>query len=177
MIRNIKVNLEILEQMLYFWQASSENEKVAESYLNQIAEQKELSLIYDDELNGPGVRKVLSSITNRERMSDATQREWKFWNNNMWVMEDKVILDNMVRPIKKLNVDSLIEKINAKKDIKHENIEIIFIPGTTEEYIINDNQLVINFFKVMADLFDEDKVTIDGKPINDYIEEKILEIN
>ena len=177
MISNIKINLEILEQMLYFWQACSEGEKVDEGYLVKVAEAKEMQLIYDNDLSAAGIRKVLSAITNRERMSDATKREWKFWNNNMWVMEEKLIMTNMVRPIKVLNADALTEKLNAKKDIPCDTVEIVFIPGAEEEYIINENKLIINFFRIKADLWDEDNVTLEGKSVLDYIEEKLLEIN
>ncbi len=177
MLKNIHINLETLEKMLYFWQASSEGEKVAEDYLADVAAAPEMALIYDEELNADGVRKVLSAITNREQMNEPTKREWKLWNNNMWVMEEQLLRDNMVRPIKTLNADALVEKVNAKKDLPHETVEILFIPGTAEEYLISDNRLIINFFKIQADLFDEEKVTIADKPVLDYIEEKLLEMN
>ncbi len=176
MLKNIHINLETLEKMLYFWQASSEGEKVAEDYLANLADAPEMALIYDDELNAAGVRKVLSAITNREQMNAPTKREWKLWNNNMWVMEEQLLRDNMVRPIKTLNADALVEKVNAQKDMPHETVEILFIPGTAEEYVIDGNRLVINFFKIQADLFDEDKVSLAGKPVLDYIEEKLLEM-
>ncbi len=176
MIKNIHINLETLEKMLYFWQASSEGEKVAEDYLADVAAAPEMTLIYDAELDAAGVRKVLSAITNREQMNDPTKREWKLWNNNMWVMEEQLLRDNMVRPVKTLNADALVEKVNAQKDIPHESIEILFIPGTAEEYVIDGNRLVINFFKIQADLFDEEKVTIADKPVLEYIEEKLLEM-
>ena len=176
MIRNIHIKLDTLEKMLYFWQASSEGEKVAEDYLADLAAAPEMALIYDEELSAEGLRKVLSAITNREQMNQPTKREWKFWNNNMWVMEEQLLRDNMVRPIKTLNADALVEKVNAKKDLPFETVEILFIPGTTEEYLIDGNRLVINFFKIQADLFDEDKVSLADKPVLEYIEEKILEM-
>ena len=174
MLKRIKVNLELLEQMIYFWKASSENEKVAEDYLANIAAAPELAPIYDSELDAGGVRMVLSAITNRERMSDANPRQWKFWNNNMWVMEDMGILESMVRPIKVLNADELVKKVNARRDFPFEEAEVIFIPGTGEEYMIDKNRLTINFFKLSADLYDEDKVTIEGVPVLDYIEDKLM---
>jgi len=177
MVKNVVVNLEILEQMIYFWQASSEGEKVGETYLTQIAENKDMALLYDDEYNAASVRKVLSAITNREQMNAPTKREWKLWNNNMWVMEEKLVLDNMVRPVKLLNVDALAEKLNAQKDIPYERLEILFYPGTTEEYLVHENKLLINFFRINADLFDEEKVSIEGRPVSDYVEERLLEVD
>ena len=46
-----------------------------------------------------------------------------------------------------------------------------------DEYLIKDNKLVINFFRVMPDLYDEEgEVTIAGKELHDYIEEKLIEL-
>lgn len=176
MVKTVVVNLEIMEQMLYFWQASSEGEKVGEAYLSQIAGSGEMALFYDAEYTADSVRKVLSAITNREQMNTPTKREWKLWNNNMWVMEEKLILENMMRPIKLLNVDALAEKLNAQKDISFERLEVIFYPGTEEEYLLHGNRLFINFFRINADLFDEEKVFIEGRPVLDYVEEKLLEL-
>jgi len=78
MLKNIKVNLEEIEAMLYFWHATGEKEKVAESYLNSITQMPGLSACYDDDFNGESVRKVLSAITNRELLSQKTQKEGRF---------------------------------------------------------------------------------------------------
>ncbi len=177
MVKHVVVNLEVLEQMIYFWQASSEGEKVGEGYLAQIAENKDMALLYDGEYNAGSVRKVLSAITNREQMNAPSKREWKLWNNNMWVMEERLVMDNMIRPVKLLNADTLPEKLNAKKDFSHENLEVIFYPGTEESYLIHGNKLLINFFRINADLFDESKVSIEGKTVLEYVEEHLLEID
>ncbi len=176
MLQNIKINLETLEKMLYFWQASSEGEKVGEDYLRDVAAAPEMQLLYDDELNAEGVRKVLSAITNREQMNAPTKREWKFWNNNMWVMEEQLLRDNMLRPIKVLNADALVKTINEKGSFPHDSVEILFVPGTAEEYWIDKNRLVVNFFKIQADLFDEDNVSLCGQPVLSFFEEKLLEM-
>ncbi len=176
MISNIKINLGMMEYMLYFWQSNSENEKVGEQYLSEIASQKEMASLYDEEFNEESVRKVLSAITNREMLNGGSKKERKFWNNNMWVTEDMELLQMMISPIKVLNAQSLVDKINAVKNIPFETIEIIFIPGLDEESFTKDNQLFINFFRVTADLYEEGKVTIDGKAVLDFIEEKILQM-
>jgi len=176
MIKNIKPSLSMMEYMLYFWQSNSENEKVGEQYLSEIASQKEMATLYDDEFTEESVRKVLSAITNREMLNGGSKKERKFWNNNMWVTEDMELLHMMMDPIKVLNAQGLVDKINAVKDIPFESVEIIFIPGLEEEYSIQDNQLFINFFRVTADLYEEGKVTIGGKALLDFIEEKILEM-
>ncbi len=176
MIRNIQINLETLEKMLFFWQASSEGEKVSEDYLRNIADAPEMQLMYDDELNAEGIRKVLSAITNREQMNAPSKREWKFWNNNMWVMEEQLLRDNMVHPIKVLNVDAMVDVLNSKADIPHENVQILFVPGAAEDYWIDGNRLIVNFFKIQADLFDEENVSLCGQTVLAFLEEKLLEM-
>ena len=91
------------------------------------------------------------------------------------MIEDMDYMRMMVDPLKKLSLDTLVDSINSKKDIAQEEIEVVFIPANKEEYIIKGNKLVINFFKVTPDLMDEEKTTIEGKNLIEYIEEKILE--
>jgi len=175
MIKIINKNLNVIESMLYFWQATKEKEKVGENYLVTLSEYDEMKLLYSDDFNAESVRKSLSAISNREMLNGGTQKERQFWNNNMWMMEDMDYMRMMVDPLKKLNFDTLIDSINSKKDIALEEIEVVFIPANKEEYIIKGNKLVINFFKVTPDLMDEEITTIEGKNLIEYIEEKILE--
>ena len=142
----------------------------------EIAEQPEMALLYDETFNAESVRKVLSAITNKEMLNGGSKKERKFWNNNMWVMEDMELLKSMINPLKVLNIDALVEKITAQKTIPYDTVEIVFVPGTEEEYLIKENQLIINFFRVTADLYEENKVTIDNKDLTSYIEEKVLEM-
>lgn len=93
----------------------------------------------------------------------------------MWMMEDMDYMKMMVEPLKTLNLDSLVEKINSKKDISEEEIEVVFVPANKEEYLIKGNKLVINFFKVTPDIMGEEITKIEGKEIVEYIEEKIIE--
>ena len=175
MIKTISKNLNVIESMLYFWQATKEKEKVGENYLVTLSEYDEMKLLYNDDFNAESVRKSLSAISNREMLNGGTQKERQFWNNNMWMMEDMDYMRMMVDPLKKLNLDTLIDSINSKKDIAQEKIEVVFIPANKEECIIKGNKLVINFFKVTPDLMDEKITTIEGKNLIEYIEEKILE--
>lgn len=92
----------------------------------------------------------------------------------MWILEDLGNMNNMIRPVKTLNLDYLKEKFN--EETKFDEIIVIFIPGHEDEYYIDENKLVINFFRLMVDFMDETQVNISGKPLKEYIEEKILEI-
>lgn len=175
-MKRIKVKLDVIEGMLYYWQATSEKEKVGESFLNDIANMPAMKLIYDDEFNEESVRRALSAISNREMFAGKNKKEGRFWNNNMWMLEDLGYTDMMVSPLKTLNLSSLIEKFeNLENSTKYEEIEVIFVPGHLDVYNIIDNKLIINFFRVKPSLYDENTF-IEEKDITDFIEEKIIEL-
>lgn len=172
MLKRIKLNMDLIEAMLYFWQATNDREKVSEKYLNDVSDMAGLTLIYDNEFNAESVRKVLSAITNREPFSPSNKKEGRFWNNNMWMMEDLEYTNLMIQPLKKLNLDDLIEKL---QNDKYEELEVIVSPMHLDEYKIVDNKLVINFFRVKPGDID-DNLYINDKEIKTYIEEKLKSI-
>ncbi|WDV48049.1 hypothetical protein PV797_10215 [Clostridiaceae bacterium M8S5] len=167
-------NMDIIEGMDYYWQATSEKEKVGEQYIVNMAEMDGMKLIYDDEFTSESVRKVLSAISNREMMT-GNKKTMRFWNNNMWMLEDLEYTKMMIAPLKTLNIDAIAKKLDIT-NCKYEDIEIIFVPGHLDEYYLVDNKLIINFFRVKPDLYEDDKVTIDDKLIQDYICEKLIEL-
>lgn len=174
MIKDIKVNMNVIESMLYFWTATSEKEKVGEKYLVELSDYPEMKLFYDEDFSDESVRKVLSAISNREMLNNANQKERQFWNNNMWMLEDLDLMKEMVAPIKVLNLDNLVDEINAEKDIKTEHIEVVFIPANKEDFLVKDNKLIINFFKISPDLITFTETTLGGKEIRAYIKEAIV---
>jgi len=177
MINRIKVNLESVEAMLYFWQAVNERENLSESYVYDIAAMPSLTIAYDSEFNEESVRRALSAIKNREIFSRNNQKEGRFYNNNLWMMEDLGYTNAMVMPIKRLNLDSLLECLNSKyTNSKYEELEVIFAPLHVDEYFISDNKLVVNFFRVKPDLMDENKTYIDEREIKQYVQDKLEEL-
>lgn len=176
MIERVIVNLEVIEAMLYYWQATSEREKVGEGYLNDIANMEPMKYIYDEEFNEESLRKALSAISNREIFSSKNKKEGRFWNNNMWMLEDLGYTDMMVKPLKTLNLNFLVDKINELNNNKEfKEIEVVFVPWHLDEYKIIDNKLIINFFRVKPSLYEE-KTEIGEKELLEYIEEKIMEL-
>ena len=177
MIKRIKTNLDVVEAMLYYWQATSEKEKVGEPYILSIADFPEMEYFYGEDFDKESVRKVLSAISNREMLNSESKKDRKYWNNNMWMLEDLEFTNMMVQPLKTLNLNDYVDKLNSiNSDTEYDEIEVIFVPGHMDEYLIKDNKLVINFFRVMPDLYEEGKVTIAGKELHDYIEEKLVEL-
>jgi len=172
MLKRIKVNMDVMEAMLYFWQATSDREKVSEKYLNDLAKMPALAIAYDDEFNAESVRKVLSAITNREPFASKVKKEGRFWNNNMWMLEDPAYTDSIIQPLKKLNLDHLVDQIN--KDVpagKYEEVEVFFSPLHTEDSYGVENKLAVNFFMVVPDF--EGNLKVGELYLEDYLKEKI----
>lgn len=172
---DIRIKFDIIEMMLYFWESVAQKEKVGDGYLTEIANHADMKYLYGDEFNEESVRKVLSAITNRERLNDATKKERKFWNYNMWMLEDLGFMRMMVSPVKTLNLDEIKERLS--KEGRFSDYEVIFITGHEEEFYSDNNKLIINFFKIVVDLYEENKITIAEKPLKEYIAEKLAELN
>jgi hypothetical protein len=176
MVQKIKLNVDALESLLYFWQATNDREKVSEQYLNEIAAMPGFTSIYDSDFNAESVRKILSSIVNREPVSKDNKKEGRFWNNNMWMTEDLGYTDLMVQPVKKLNLDSLVDRLkDVEGSSKYEELEVLITPMHLDDYLIKDNKLVINFFRVKPSDYDY-TASIDGKELKEYIFEKLVEL-
>lgn len=172
LVKTITVNLDVVEMMLYYWQSIRERQKVSDAFMIEVAEKEDMKYLYNDNFKEESVRKVLSAISNREKLNHPTKEESRFWSHNMWMLEDLGNMNNMVKPIKFLNLDYLKESL----DSNFEKLEVIFIPGHLEEYYVDENKLIINFFGLMVDFMDETKVNLAGKPIEEYVEEKLKEL-
>lgn len=159
----VKINTEVLELFIYYWQATSDREKVSDIFLTELSERKELKVLFNEEFSSDSIRKVLSSITNREVLSEKTKTEGRFWSNNMWMLDDLGITMGMVAPIKQLNgeqFESLVEN----------EMTINFIPGHMETYYWVNGDLYINFFK-LATNFETGEVNIEGKLLDEFIKD------
>lgn len=168
----ININTEVVEMMIFFWSSVAEKEKVAEPYIISVAERPEMKLIYDDEFKEEGVRSVLSAISNRELLNGGSKKDKRFWNNNMWMMEDLGVMQAMIDPMKQLNLQEDEGELSTKTGF--DEVNVIFVPGTTDFFKVVDNNLVVNFFKIAIDIFGgTGEVTFDGKSLKDAIEEKI----
>lgn len=176
MISTIKVNLNAIEAMLYFWQAVNDRENISEMYIYDITAMPGLTLAYDTEFNEESVRRALSAIKNREIFKANSKKEGRFYNNNLWMMEDLEYTNSMVAPIKTLNLNSLLETLNNKfPSSSVQELEVVFSPLHLEEYLIAENKLVINFFRVKPSDFD-DNTYIGEKELKTYILEKLEEL-
>lgn len=168
----ININTEVVEMMIFFWSSVAEKEKVAEPYIISVAERPEMKLIYDDEFKEEGVRSVLSAISNRELLNGGSKKDKRFWNNNMWMMEDLGVMQAMIDPMKQLNLQEDEGELSTKSGF--DEVNVIFVPGTTDFFKVVNNNLVVNFFKIAVDIFGgTGEVTFDGKSLKDAIEEKI----
>jgi len=176
MLNAIKVNLNAIEAMLYFWQAVNDRENVSEMFIYDVTTMPGLTLAYDSEFNEESVRRALSAIKNREIFTSNNRKEGRFYNNNLWMMEDLEYTNLMVAPLKKLNLNFLLESLNSKfPNSKFEELEVIFSPLHLDEYLIAENKLIVNFFRVKPSDFD-DSTFIGDKDLKTYLLEKLEEI-
>lgn len=168
MLKQITVNTKALESMLFIWASINDKEKIADAFFIELADSPELAAAFGEDFDKNGFRKVLSAISNRELLSDATQREKRFWNYNMWMLEDLEFTRMMVDPLKKLNLDHLTAELAPL--VEEDKLEVIFYPGSTETVTRRKGQLFINFFKVKVDIMDPDApATIEDRLIPDFI--------
>lgn len=167
-LAKITINSEILEMMLYVWDSLHQKEKIADSFFIGLSDNPDMKYLYDEDFTKESVRKVLSAMSNRELINKPTKKESRYWSKNMWMLEDLQFTNMMIAPVKQLNLDHMEDKLSK------EEYEVVFIPGHMDEYYIDGNKLIINFFNIAVDLFGDGPVTIAGKPFNEYIEEKLL---
>lgn len=169
---NLKIHMNVMEAMLFFWQSVVEREKVSENYIVDIASMPEMIKIYDEEFDQESVRRALSSISNREPFTPRNKKEGRFWNNNMWMTEDLEICKSMINPIKILNLEGLQKELD---ECFEEELHIYFLPMHLDIYKKDKKEIFINFFRLQPDLFEENILKIDEKELVDFIKQKILE--
>jgi len=172
MLKRIEVNLEAIESLYFFWVAARNKENVSERFFHDIGEMSAVKSMFDDEFNEESVRRTLSAIKNREPFS-GNKKERKFWNLNMWMMEDFDYTDSIIRPVKKLNLDDLVSKMEGVQNTQGiEDIEVIFSPMPLEEALIKGNKLLINFFWVKPGATDDEPLFGQGT-LKDFIQDQI----
>ncbi len=173
-MKAIKTDVDVLEMMIFYWESVASRDKMADDYFIAVADKPQMEAVYCDDFSKDSVRKVLSAISNREKLSQSTQKERRFWNNNMWILEDLSVMNNMMAPIKTLNLRELAEKYSSIT--KFDELEVIFIPGHEQEFYTKENKLYINFFKLIPNFQDPTDIKIAGKDLKVYIEDWLLSL-
>lgn len=166
MLQSITVNVQALESMYFIWSSLKDREKIADPFLIALAQSPEMLPIYDDEFTAEGVRKVLSAISNRELMNKPNKAESRFWNYNMWMLEDFELCQLMVQPLKTLNLSHLLPEL---QDYPAEKVEVVFVPGSLDLVKKVGDKLYINFFMLKVDLNGIEPESFDGLPVDQFI--------
>ncbi|HPX69179.1 MAG TPA: hypothetical protein PKU88_07610 [Bacillota bacterium] len=135
---NIKINLNGLEIMVFFWNSLMSREKVSESFLNDLCSMQEFSYIYNEDFNNESLRRALSALNNKEPFS-GNKPERKYYSNSLMIMEYIDEVQPAINAIKKLNLNSIAEK--AKEDV-----EVVVVPGLSKGIEKTDNKLIVDFF-------------------------------
>ena len=155
---SITVNLKALEATHFFWVATKGREKIGEQYISSITVMPEMKPLFADDFNEESIRKVLSSISNREMFS-WTKKEAKFWNSNLWVFEDWSLMESVVAKLKELNLSDL-ESLTG-------DLEVVVIPGHVDPVYKSEGKLTLNYFKF--NVTEDGALTFDGVPVKEYI--------
>ena len=174
MLENIKVKFDIIEMMQFFWESKKDKQKLTDSYFIEIADNDDMKILYDDDFDEESVRKVLSAVMNNEIVNHPSKKESRFWNYNMWMLEDLKILHAMMKPMKQLNLDELYDEF--KEDSKYSELEIIFVPGHLDMDYVDGNKYYFNFFKMTPDMMDPTHITIEDKEVKEFFLDKAREI-
>lgn len=171
----LRTNLEAIEAMLYYWDATKDKEKVNERFLNELAALPAMTMVYDQEFNAEAVRKVLSGITNHEPLRPANRKEGRFFNNNLWMLEDLSLTREMAQPIKVLNLDELAGKL-SQEAAADRSITVYFAPLHLEEVYLRPDKdaIILNFFRLQPDFMGG--VNFCDQPLQDYLAEKLRQL-
>ncbi|PVZ65706.1 TDE2712 family protein [Pelagibaculum spongiae] len=142
---SIKLNMEVMELIHFFWQSSVDREKLSDLYINTIAGHPTMKPVYKDGLfTHETVRRALSAISNKERFHPECVAEGRFWNNTMWAVEDMKLMNAMMQPLKIMNLSELEGELEG-------DFEVVILPMHLDEYILKGNTLMINFFCIEGD--------------------------
>ncbi len=172
-MNSITVNYEVVELMEYFWDSYKDKMKVADAFFIELAEKPALKTFYKEGFDEEAVRRVLSAVQNREPMNHPSPSEARFWSLNMWMLEDLGLMKDMLQEAKRLNLDHLVEKY---PDARYEDVVVNFVPADDQTYVIEGNQLNVNFFKIFFDFMDPEKVKLGDMDFMEFFEEKIDEL-
>ena len=145
MLQEIKINLDVLEMMLFYWESVASKDKMSDEYFMEIAKKNEMQVLYKEGFSDDSVRRVLSCISNREKLNSTSKEESKFWSQNMRMIEDLKLVHAMLYPVKHLNLSELRERLNEPNDI-----EVVFLPFPEGDYIVCKNKIYFNFFNIIA---------------------------
>lgn len=169
MLREVNINFDVLEMMLFYWESVASKDKITDEYFIEIANKVEVKPLYNEEFSLDSFRRVLSSISNREKLNNKTSLESKFWSQNMRMIEDLNLTRAMLAPIKILNLDTL-----KSEPLELEKLSVVFIPFPEGDYIVESNTIYFNFFSIIASYKDienpsEISVLLHGKSVKEYV--------
>ena len=170
-MKTLKIQLETLESMDYFWAALKDREKVADQFIQEVTAMEGYQLSYDQEFTAESVRRVMSALTNHEPFKAINKKEGRLYSNHLWMMDDLGIEKAMLTPVKQLNLDHIKEELAGK--IAFDDVVVHFVPLHLDVTLCNKNHLLVNFFKVQPGDA-KTSTMIQDKPMDEFIKEALL---
>ena len=162
----LKMNLETLEAMDFFWSALKDRERIADLFIQEVTNMEGYRLSYDEEFTSESVRRVMSALANREPFKATNKKEGRLYSNHLWMMDDLGIEKAMLQPVKQLNVEHLRKDLNSS--LPYQEIQVCVVPLHLDVHKISKNNLLLNFFKIQLGE-EENSITIEGLPLDQYI--------
>jgi len=162
----LKMNLETLEAMDFFWAALKDRERIADLFIQEVTTMEGYRLSYDEEFTSESVRRVMSALANREPFKSTNKKEGRLYSNHLWMMDDLGLEKAMIQPVKQLNVEHLRQDLSTS--LPYTEIQIHVVPLHLNAHKVSKNNILLNFFKIQLGE-EENTVTIEGLPLDQYI--------
>ncbi len=166
----VRLNLDVLEAFLFFWSQMQDKIKVPEKFILELAAHPDLQPLYTQDFSAESVRRILSAISNKEALNALTKAEARFWNNNLWMLEDKDHLAALTQAVKTLRLDSMHEANGALlKALPYEDVMVSFIPWHLVDFQTIGSHIYINFFSVKPEVAEGTTATVQGMSIQAFV--------
>lgn len=177
MVKRIKLDLQAVENMLFFWTMMAERTKVSEVFILSVAEMAQFRGIYTSDFDNISVRQVMSALSNREVFRSNNKKECRFWVDNLWMVEDLTYTMEVVAPIKQLNVDDLVVPLNEQTNPSTiEELSVVVVPFYNLDAVYGRDKLYVNFFRALPEKGQEKVLRIGGKPLKEFIFDGLKQI-
>lgn len=166
-LKHIVINYEVIELLDFFWNTVARREKASDIFIMEIANRPEMQAIYGEGFDAESVRKCLSAVNNYEAINNPTAEEQVFFNYNKFNADDPGNVSMTLPKVKTLNVDEA--KALVGEASQYETIKVNFVPAYDMIYRIDGDTISLNYFKIVTDWADLDKVVVDNVSMKDYV--------
>ena len=164
MHNNLKLNLNLLEAMYFFWTSVSSKEKISEKYINDVANDSAFTQVYGEEFTKESVRRCLSALSNREPFT-GNKAETIFYSRNLMILEYIDTLQDKMNAFKNLRLTDISNSLHYPSITS--DLTIFVVPSPYDTVVQKNNSIILNFFKFHLI---ENQLHADGKSLQELLE-------